>query len=246
MSHSRPSPASFREWLASRHEPDTLKHVASQAIDCYESAASLPDGESDIHDLFEAAIHKRFVVWEVGLPLLSRLAERSAPARKKIETLTQDKKMELRRRSIQYLNDFYPRNFCIAVLRKLLSDRSAKVRGLAAHRIEGLDLSELQSDLEQALLTENNEVAHFELEYSLCLLRDSYYEMDNSGYCIALRQIDSGPPLTTWIRQFEGEPLTARRVRELGVDVLRNNVFSRQPLKALRAWAWQSDQGADA
>ena len=240
MPFSHATPDSFRSWIDGRHESAELKQIARDAVGDYESAVANPEALEFVHRLYEAATHSRFVVWEVGLPLLSQLAASSNLAQQKIQLMTTERKSELRRRSIQYLDDYYPRSFCLDLLQPLLRDRSAKVRGFAASRIEGLGLVELLPDLETALQLEKNKIARFELEYSFGMLRDGYFEMDNSGYCLAIRNAESGPGGAVWIRHFRKAPLSADRVRELGIDTVCREVLDNQNLRPLRTWQWKN------
>ncbi|MCA8993589.1 MAG: HEAT repeat domain-containing protein [Planctomycetaceae bacterium] len=241
MTFSHSSPGDFRSWIDGRHESDELKQSARDAVDDYESALAACNAADSVDRLYDAAIHFRSIVWEVALPLLSQLAGSSDLARQCIQRMSTERNSELRRRSIQYLDDFYPRSFCIQLLHALLQDRSAKVRGFAASRIEGLGLVELLPNLKTALHSEKNKVARFELDYALCLLRDGYYEMHRSGYCLAIRNADSGPGGAVWIRNFRGKPLSAERVRELGIEVVCREVLDNHGVKPLRPWQWKDE-----
>ncbi len=96
----RPNSQSYREWLDSRSEPPELKIIAVRAIDAFESIThNRRTVEEPLNDLYSAASHPRFVVWEVGLTLLAQLAEHSKDARAKILDLAHDRKAENRRRS---------------------------------------------------------------------------------------------------------------------------------------------------
>lgn len=238
MSTDQLSPSDFRAWLDARRDPPALKEIAFQAIACFERATLDNESAAAIEELFAAAIHPRFVVWEVALPLLAQLAQSSLAARKKIEILAASPQKEWRRRAIQYLNDFFPRDFCVKILSSLLGDRSAQVREFSASRIEGLGLTELLPNLEQAWRSERNSVLQEQLECAYRLLRDDYIELERSGYVIAFRNADTGPNGVVWISSFENEPLTPSRVRELGVDKLRRMVLEAHSFPPSRPWAW--------
>lgn len=234
-------PESYRSWIDSRHEPVELKRVAYRAVDCYEQLASGDhQDEQTLDELYEAACHPRFVVWDVGLALLFHLSETSTWARRRIEAMAGESKAELRRRSFQYLSDDFPRTFCVKLLSGRLADRSAKVRGLAASRIETLGLRELLPHLEEALAKERNDATRSEMKFAMGLLRDNYYERENNGYALVLRNGDRGPGGTVWISQFRMEPLSAERVREIGIDVIRNEVLGHERHQPIRLWRWKA------
>jgi len=161
MPFPRLTPESCRFWLDVRHESQELKQLASDAIDAYKSAAANPNSSASLEYLHFAAVHPSVVVWDPGLSMLSQLCKSFHLARQKIELLSTDRKAEIRRRSIQYLVDSYPRAFCVGIFQALQLDRSAKVRGLAASQVEGLGLKDLLPNLENTLAVEHNETAQF-------------------------------------------------------------------------------------
>ncbi|MBS0261508.1 MAG: hypothetical protein JSS02_06080 [Planctomycetes bacterium] len=227
MSDKRPSPDDFRDWLRGRHEPAALQTVVFQASDSYERAVREGERLEPLAELLAAASHPRVVVWEVALPLLARLAETAPPVRLKIAERAASRRLELRRRSIQYLTDRSPREFSVPLLGRLLHDRSGRVRGFAASRSERLGLTELLPALEQALAVESDSTARFELTYACHMLRDGDFETDRAGYTSAFRSVRTGPGCAVWISQFENAPLTAERVREIGIERLRYAVLER-------------------
>lgn len=217
----------FREWLERRHESDDVKRLAARAIDNFELVS---DGGRNavgaLDELAVAAAHPRFVVWEVALPLLSRLAEVHAPARVHLQAMSQARTAEVRRRSLQYLGTAHPRSFVKNLLVKLLGDKSAQVRGFAAGRVEQLDCGELLPALDAARSQETNVKARFEITYAAALLRDGFHEMHEHGYCVAVR---TAPGVAVWIRQFAGNPLTPQRLAELGIAYLQAELRKLQP-----------------
>lgn len=238
------SPEDYRSWLAGRHESEDLKAIALRAISLYVRAKEEPNSSDQFLDeLLTAAAHPRFVVWEVALPLLAELAECSAASRTRIRALASNKDSELRRRSIQYINDNYPRDFCVDLLRLMLTDRSSRVRGFAAGRIESLNLVELLPLMDEALSREKNAATRFEIEFSMCLLRDNHFEYDNhNGYNLVLRFADNWPRQIVW-----PGGLTREEVRAVGVDCIRDQVRESPGFKDWiadgRPWAWEIKQG---
>ncbi len=79
--------------------------IAVRAIDAFESIThDRKTIDEPLNDLYLAASHARFVVWEVGLALLAQIASQSKDARAKILELARERKAENRKRSIQYLS----------------------------------------------------------------------------------------------------------------------------------------------
>jgi hypothetical protein len=111
-----PWPDNFADWLRHRNEPESLKAIAYTAIDSFRAivnGAISRDGSLD--SLYLAACHPRFVVWDVALTLLAKLGESDKHAREKIVALSHESKAELRRRSVQCLNDRYSRSYRTAL-----------------------------------------------------------------------------------------------------------------------------------
>lgn len=137
------------------------------------------NGEKAIETLYQSAVHSRVVVWDVGLALLAKLSETDASARGKLLELSSDRKAELRRRSIEYLCDRHSRAFCVSILQRLLADRSAKVRDLAASRVVSLNLHELQTPIRKALEAEENATVQWSFHHALALLENGYHYDDS-------------------------------------------------------------------
>lgn len=240
----RPTSQSYREWLDSRSEPPELKIIAVRAIDAFESITHDRETiEEPLNDLYLAASHQRFVVWEVGLPLLAQIAEHSKDARAKILNLAHDRKAENRRRSIQYLSDGFPRTFCTAILAELLMDKSARVRGFTAGRCCALALNELLPSISMARAIEKDQTAQFELDFAFHLMRDNFYEYENSnGYNIVLNFPEEYPARHVWPGQ-----VTKDMVLIEGVEAVRSRIraenFSLGILR--RPWNWNAEQNAE-
>ncbi len=221
MTYPEPSPNSLRQWVTQRHEPSELTDVAITAIDAFEDAiASVIPSSEPLRVLTAAATHPRIVVWDIGLMLIARLGETKDEARRCIVELAQSKKMEHRRRSIQYITDRYPRSFCLTLLSELLADRSAKIRGFAACRIERLNLRELIPLLENVCERETHTDARFELDFSLAMLRNDYYEYENAnGYTLVLRCDRLFPPVHHWPGRIAGELVTRENISKHGISI---------------------------
>ena len=217
------SSQSFRDWLDSRGDPPELKMIAVRAIDAFESINHDPnDTEQPLNHLYAAASHPRFVVWDVGLPLLSQIAEKFEDARAKILKLASERKAENRRRSVQYLSDGFPRSFCVAILAELLKDKSARVRGFAAGRSCSLALNELMPSISMARAIENDRTAQFELDVAFHLMRDNFYEYeDSNGYHIVINYPEDYPARHIWCTQ-----VTREMVANEGLESIRSRVKS--------------------
>lgn len=190
-----PWPDNFTDWLNHRSEPTSMKDIAHSAIDAFKTCSNRTkfcDGQLDT--LYLAACHPRFVVWGVGLPLLAKLAETNRHAREKIVELSRESKAEFRRRSIQYLNDRYPRLYCVSILSRLLIDRSAKVKDVVAGRIACLNLTELLPSIEQALAQEKEPAIQWSYAHVISLMRDGYhYDVRGDGPTLWLYYPDLYP-----------------------------------------------------
>lgn len=235
----RPDSQSYREWLGSRSEPPELKIIAVRAIDAFESIThDRKTIEEPLIDLYFAASHPRFVVWEVGLPLLAQIAEHYEDARAKILNLAHDRKSENRRRSIQYLSDGFPRKFCIALLAELLMDKSARVRGFAAGRCCGLALNELLPSIAISRATEKAQTTKFELDLAFHLMRDNFYEYEDcNGYHIVLNFPEEYPARHVWPGQ-----VTKDMVLSEGVEAVRSRIRAENVSLGIlrRPWNWNA------
>lgn len=241
---SPPTSQSYLRWLESRNEPPELKMIAVRAIDAFESIThDRKTIEEPLNCLYLAASHPRFVVWEVGLPLLAQIAERSSDARAKILDLAHDRKAENRRRSIQYLSDGFPRTFCVAILAELLMDKSARVRGFSAGRCCGLALNELLPSISKARAIEKDQTAQFELDFAFHLMRDNFYEYeDRNGYNIVLNFPEEYPACYVWPGQ-----VTKDMVSSEGVEAIRSRIRAENVSLGIlrRPWNWNAEQNAE-
>jgi hypothetical protein len=235
------SPQSYRKWLESRQEPRELKMIAVRAIDAFESLSHDQMAIEEALDcLYFAASHSRFVVWEVGLPLLARVAEQSQDARARILELAREPKAENRRKSIQYLSDGFPRTFCTAILDELLTDRSAKVRGFSAGRCCSLALNELIPSIAAARSIEKDPTAQFELDFAFYLMRDNFFEYENAnGYNLVLNFPEEYPSRQVWPGQISKE-----MVSRDGVEAIRNRFRALHFHLGVqrRPWNWNAEQ----
>lgn len=219
---------SFREWLDQRHEPEALKSIAYSAIDSYESfkANSKPSNIAALDELFAATCHKNFVIWDVAMWLLFRLARKSKLARDYIRRLVHSKKHGLRQRSLLGLGPKHPRKFSCEICEQLIADRAQIVRWTAARKIEALDLQELLPLLELAVEREVDEQLCAEMELFVSLMRDGYHVETTDGFYLSIR-VEPGHRVC--FSYFEGKPLTKNRFRKLGIDYIREKTLEECP-----------------
>ena len=250
MTDQDPSPESIRQWLAQRPDASEFRNLALEAVDAFELviASATPCVEA-MDKLGCAAMHSEFVIWDVGLLLLSHLGESQSDARSRIAELAHSRKMEHRRRSIQYISDRYPSSFCRSLLSELLCDRSAKIRGFSASRIERLNLREMIPTLEVALQQESHAGARFEIEFSLALLRDNYFEYENTnGYTMVLRCDQLFPPVHHWPSHIAGERVSRDTVGRHGIPVAIEEMRQSSVIQAVNATRrpWHVEESANS
>ncbi len=78
-------------------------------------------------------------------------------------------------------------------------DRSARVRKFAAGRCCGLALNELLPSIAISRATERDQTAQFELDFAFHLMRDNFYEYeDSNGYNIVLNFPEEYPASHVW------------------------------------------------
>lgn len=232
------SPDSFAQWLETRNEPNGLKDEARAAINAFREFLSEPNSLS-LETLYTAACHSRFLVWEVGLPLLARLAEQSAEARLMVDKMTFEAKAEVRRRSVQYISDRYSKSFCIAMLTRLLSDRSAKVRDFAACRVCCLNLREMLPGLEITLRSEPDPAARYGMDFAFHMIRDGYFfDKRPEHQVLWLYYPNLFPAASPWYRDAQERWENGDPIEEIKADTIKAQPeinISRRP------WEWPDD-----
>jgi predicted transcriptional regulator with HTH domain len=232
-----PWPDNFADWLERRSEPASLKAIAYSAIDAFRNIHSgTITRDSSLETLYFAACHPRFVIWEVALPLLAKLSEADKSAREKIVALSHEGKAELRRRSIQYMNDRYPRSYCVSILSRLLTDRSAKVKDVVAGRISSLNLTELLPAIEHALAEEKDAKAQWCYNHVLSLMRDGYhYDIRDKDATLWLYYPEQYPARSPYIREAQLRFENGEDISKIKTDTLRQHPHM---LLGRRDWEW--------
>lgn len=235
-----PWPDNFADWLQRRTEPATLKAIAYSAIDAFRSFHSgTINRNGSLDTLYFAACHPRFVVWEVALPLLAKLSETDKSAREKIFALSQVGKAELRRRSIQYINDRYPRSYCVSILSRLITDRSAKVKDVVAGRISSLNLTELLPAIQHALAQEKDPKIQWCYNHALSLMRDGYhYDIREKDATLWLYYPEQYPASTPYIRDAQLRFEDGEDIRKIKADTLHQHSHM---LLGRRDWEWDDE-----
>lgn len=238
-----PWPENFVDWLQHQKEPDALKAIATSAIDAFRSLSNgtiLREGPLSI--LYEAACHPRFVVWEVGLPLLAKLAETDSDARAKIAALSCEGRSELRRRSIQYLIDRHSRSFCLSILRRLLTDRSAKVKDVVAARISSLNLTELIPALEHALSEETNSGIRWSYTHVISLMQHGFhYDARDDKSTLWLQYPDAFPVSAICISEAQSRFEKGDDIEQIKADCLQRYPHM---FHGRRDWDWGDEKAS--
>ena len=221
----------YREWLKHQKAPEELIAESSQAIADYDTIAASPkDTATPLERLSTAAMHSRFVVWDVALALLSRLAATLPAARDHILKMSHSSRLQIRQRSMLYIGGL-PSDFCAELVGRLLSDRSAKVRSYAATKIECLDLTQLVPNLDGAADKETDAQAQEIMQLNASLMRQGYVEYNEPFYSISVRV---SPGYRTSIRYFRGELLTSESVQRIGVSKIRKSLSDSAVARANR------------
>lgn len=237
-----PWPDNLADWLRHRNEPESLKAIAYSAIDSFRAIANgTISHRGSLDSLYLAACHPRFVVWEVALPLLAKLGELDKHAREKIFALSHESKAELRRRSIQYLNDCYSRSYCVKILSRLLTDRSPKVKDAVAGRIACLNLTELLPAIEQALAEEKDVKVQWCYTHIMSLMRDGYhYDNRDNAATLWLYYPELYPASSPYIRDAQLRFENGDDIDQIKIDSLRQHSHI---LLSGRDWEWGDEIG---
>jgi hypothetical protein len=234
----------FADWLQRQNEPATLKAIAYSAIDAFRTfRGGTIARDASLDTLYFAVCHPRFVVWEVALPLLAKLSETDKSAREKMVTLSHEGKAELRRRSIQYVSDRYPRSYCVSILSRLLTDRSAKVKDVVAARILCLNLTELLPAVEHALAQEKDTKIQWCYNHVLSLMRDGYhYDTREKDATLWLYYPEQYPARSLYVRDAQLRFEHGEDISTIKADTLRQHSHM---LLGRRDWEWDDEPSCE-
>lgn len=231
---------SLRDWVEQQAASSDQTSIAMEAINaCRQFVTTSERADQCLDSIQTAALHPQFVVWNVGLYLLARLAEDDARALTKIQEMAVHRLREYRRRSIQFLSDRYPRSFVVNLLTRLLKDRAASVRDAAIGRVCSLALTEVIPELASAQGSEPDTEVRWCLAFTEQLMRDNYCEYENeNGYNIAFYYPELCPAITVWPGQ-----VTRADIDREGLDVIRDRVKTDRVdiLESRHAWRWNSE-----
>ncbi|HEX4611344.1 MAG TPA: hypothetical protein VH092_24335 [Urbifossiella sp.] len=172
----------YRAWLNRRWEDASKRAAAVCALDAYEALAGRADVTAEeIAPVVEAARSPAFVSWDIGLRFLCRLGARYEVARQAMRELAQGSHAKLRGWTVASLHDRLPKESCLEMVRRGLTDRSRGVRMAAAGAGLWLLLRELLPDLDAAIQAEQHPITRLELERSTGLLRDGFFLYPGPG-----------------------------------------------------------------
>ncbi len=137
----------------------------------------------------------------------------------------------LRVRALGLVHDGLPKAFCVELVRQRLTDRSKRVRQVAANVARCFILSDLLPDLDHAAGVERDPDTRFQLEYAAALIRDVYfvYPRADGSEAFVIRVWDGYPaellyPGDGWCTPAD---IAERGHRAVAEDI-RRYIFSRQ------------------
>ena len=197
-------PAQFREqcadWLklVLVRYPD-VKRPLLAAIDAYELCRRRKSITRDmLAPIVAAASSHRGPLWGSSTDFLRELTSKHPSAREAVQEMAASRSAKTRFNAVLSVGRDAPRDFRIALLRPLITDRSAEVRWRAAESAALVhDLSELLPELQRALAAERSAKAKLTIDRAIQILRDGH---------IAEREPDGQWRLT--YRGPEGESVT--------------------------------------
>lgn len=168
--------SSYREWLRERREDRPKKLLAERAMDTFEALEHRKTiGADDLTPIIEAARSPYIVAWDIGMHFLCRLAAAHDVARDAMRNLMAYGKSQVRVNLIGVLHDRLPKEFCIEIIRRALTDKSKRVRDVAADRARVLILHELLPDLTRRAEDEVEPKMKFAMNWAVALIRDRYF-----------------------------------------------------------------------
>jgi len=212
-----------QEWVSGyvqQHVPRLVLPCLCAADTFDRAAAADTLSHDDVKVLAEAARDRSSLLSEYAASLLGRLAERFPLARKAILELSKDRRLRARINALVALEGIRPSDLHVTVSRAALTDRSSRVRELAADKIRGWRLTQLLPDIEQAIACESDDALRGTLIFQRDLMRNGYsVAAANGGFHVTCQAAGSGLT-STWVREEEFQLKgIAAIARELGVDL---------------------------
>jgi hypothetical protein len=225
--------SSYREWLRDRREDRPKKLLAERAMDAFEALEHRKTIRADdLAPIIEAARSPHMVAWDIGMHFLCRLAAAHDVAREAMRNLGAYRKSGVRSNLILVLHDRLPKEFCIEMIRRALTDKSKRVRGLAADQARILILHELLPDLTRRADHEVEPKLKFAMKWAIALIRDRYfvYPRPDGSQAFVVRISDGCPaqilyPGPGWCTQADiderGPKAVAEEIRRVSGQTQR-------------------------
>jgi hypothetical protein len=187
----------YEKWISEFLQPRYPNHVSQfrAALDTYESAVTSGSLTQDgLQTIAECIRSRTRSVAENVATLLGELAARYPQAALLIKELAQDAKQNVRLNALVALAASPAGTLHADVLRPALKDRSSRVRVLAADQIARSDLTDLMTDLEEAVDRELDQETKESLACDRDLLRDGFYTRrhDADQFWVTCRLPDGG------------------------------------------------------
>ena len=171
-----PPVSDYRDWVRLRPDDRAKKMLAESALDTFEALANQEMIEADrLAPVVDAARSPYFVAFDIGMHFLCRIAAMHEVARSAMRNLLASGKAQVRVNLIRVVHDRLPKEFCIELIRRGLTDRSKRVREVAAEQARILLLHELLPDLQQSEENEDDAKMKFAMNGAIALIRDGYF-----------------------------------------------------------------------
>jgi len=178
----------FARWRGVRTPAEEAAVLAF--ADAYDRAIESGNLQPEqLNEVVAAASSSRALLWKNAVDLLARLAVRWEAALDAVETMFASKQSQVRFAAICCLRADTPVIVANRLLLQGLTDKSSRVRWMAAQKASDFDRKELLPHLEAAFSIENNAKARRSIDFHLRLLRDGYI-VENStpaGYYFTVR-----------------------------------------------------------
>src|SRR5579863_3220897 len=212
----------IRNYLQKRY-PELVPPLqrALEAFDRAESSGILP--VDDLTTLTDASRDSRKPLSENIAYLLGYLARRFDSAREAIHQMSKDPKAHIRINALVALDRIGTCQARTSLVCAALRDRSTRVRGLAADKICGWNMTEAIPDLDRAIVNESNAALRRELEWQRDLLRDGYsLQARGDGRVWMTCRRDTGGTVSAFVTAEEiNEKGVVAIAHRLGVDLTR-------------------------
>ena len=193
-----------REYLQPRYPelvPSYLK--ATEIVDSALKSGFLAPDHMDLLSSF--ARSPRSPLGENVASMIGVLADHFEVARDAVRTLASNAKLHARVNALVALSSHARSGLHNEILSAALTDRSSKVRELAADKIMGFGLRELLPEIESAIEREEKTKTRATLEWERDLLRDGFRAIDQSNGSIRITCRTKGGVISTSFSNGEFE-----------------------------------------